>query len=404
MKKFYFSQKRGSFLSFSSPFENDWLLQKEFGLQKNNNIVVNMMIKEPIAVRIRLEDVTVKFKDRRNPKNEVIAVNHVNLEVPESKLICLLGPSGCGKSTALYAISGLQELTGGKIYFGDRDVTKLDTQERKIGLVFQNYSLYPHMTVSQNIAFPLKNAKWKRKDIEERIQEVARIVQISELLERKPAQLSGGQQQRVAIARALAKNPEILLLDEPLSNLDAKLRRSTREEIRRIQKTTGITTIFVTHDQEEAMTISDEIVIMEDGRFVQQGLPQEVYEQPANLFVAGFIGSPTMNFFDGRFEDGAVMVGNYRVAAHSGASGAVTVGVRPESVRLKEDGLRVKVEIVELLGRERVCRLRTETGELLTMITDIDTLVEEDTQISVGFSPGKVYLFEAESGEALARI
>lgn len=355
-------------------------------------------------MRIRLQDVTVRFQDRKNPKNEVVAVNHVNLEIPEGKLICLLGPSGCGKSTTLFAIAGLQELSDGKIFFRDKDVTNLDTQERRIGLVFQNYALYPHMTVAGNIAFPLKNAKWKKEDIEARIQEVAKIVQISELLDRKPAQLSGGQQQRVAIARALAKKPEILLLDEPLSNLDAKLRHSTREEIKRIQKATGITTVFVTHDQEEAMTISDEIVIMEAGFFVQQGQPQEVYEHPSNLFVAGFIGSPTMNFFTGRFEDGSVMVEDYRIASHSGVNGPITIGVRAEALQPKDKGLKGHVVNVELLGRERLCQIQLESGQNITMITSIDTQIEEEQDITVGFVSGKVYLFDSESSKAMARV
>lgn len=357
-----------------------------------------------MCVRIRLDDVTVRFQDRKNPKNEVIAVNKVDLDIPEGKLICLLGPSGCGKSTTLFAIAGLQELTEGKIYFRDKDVTHLDTQERKIGLVFQNYALYPHMTVAGNIAFPLKNAKWKKQDIEARVLEVATIVQIGDLLDRKPAQLSGGQQQRVAIARALAKKPEILLLDEPLSNLDAKLRHSTREEIKRIQKATGITTVFVTHDQEEAMTISDEIVIMEAGNFIQQGKPQDVYERPNNLFVAGFIGSPTMNFFKGRFENGAVMVDGYRIAGHSGQDGPVTVGVRAEAIQVKEKGLLGLVENVELLGRERLCRVRLENGQEVSMVASIDTLIEEEQNITIGFVTGKVYLFDAETGKALARV
>ena len=355
-------------------------------------------------MRIKLENVTVKFKDRKNPKNEVVAVNHVNLEIPEGKLVCLLGPSGCGKSTTLFAIAGLQELSEGKIFFGDDDVTNQDTQERGIGLVFQNYALYPHMTVAGNIAFPLKNAKWSKQAIQERVDEVAKIVQIGELLDRKPAQLSGGQQQRVAIARALAKNPKILLLDEPLSNLDAKLRHSTREEIKRIQKATGITTIFVTHDQEEAMTISDEIVIMEAGSFRQQGQPQDVYEKPSNVFVAGFIGSPTMNLFEGRFENNGIWVDHYRIASHSGQDGKVTVGVRAESIRLAENGLKGHVTSVELLGRERMCRVELENGVAIAMVTSIDTIIEDESDIVVDFAPGKVYLFDSETGLALTRI
>ncbi|MBE5786908.1 MAG: ABC transporter ATP-binding protein, partial [Clostridiales bacterium] len=241
-------------------------------------------------MKIVLENLTKIFPSRNKKSNdEVIAVNNFNFEIPDGKLIGLLGPSGCGKSTTLYMISGLQKPTGGKIYFGDDDVTELSTENRGIGLVFQNYALYPHMTVLQNILFPLQNLKGADKmtkpQMLERAYYAAQLVQIENLMERKPSELSGGQQQRVAIARALVKMPRVLLLDEPLSNLDARLRLQTREEIRRIQKETGITTVFVTHDQEEAMSISDMIVVMKLGVVQQIGAPQDVYDSPANLFV-----------------------------------------------------------------------------------------------------------------------
>ena len=220
----------------------------------------------------------------------------MNITIPDGKLVGLLGPSGCGKSTTLYMISGLQKVTGGQIFFGDDDVTHLTPENRGVGLVFQNYALYPHLTVKQNIMFPLENLKGadrlSKEEMLKRTVEAARLVQIDDLLARKPSELSGGQQQRVAIARALVKMPKVLLLDEPLSNLDARLRLQTREEIRRIQRETGITTVFVTHDQEEAMSISDEIVIMKLGIVQQIGRPQEVYDNPANLFVAKFLGTP----------------------------------------------------------------------------------------------------------------
>ena len=238
-------------------------------------------------MKVVLENVTKIFPSRnKKVKDEVIAVNDFNLEIPDGKLVCLLGPSGCGKSTTLYMISGLQDPTGGKIFFGEDDVTKLSPENRGIGLVFQNYALYPHMTVQQNILFPLQNLKGEnrlsKEEMLSRANEVAKLVQIDEYMNRKPAELSGGQQQRVAIARALVKMPRVLLLDEPLSNLDARLRLQTREEIRRIQRNTQITTIFVTHDQEEAMSISDYIVIMKLGVIMQTGRPQWVYDDPAN--------------------------------------------------------------------------------------------------------------------------
>ena len=246
---------------------------------------------------IRLENLVVKF-------GYFNAINNVTLQIPKGKLVSLLGPSGSGKSTTLFTISGIHKPFSGKIFFGDKDVTGLEPEELGIGLVFQNYALYPHMTVRENIMFPLKNLKWNKEEAEKRVIEVAEIVKIANQLDKKPAQLSGGQQQRVAIARALAKKPDILLLDEPLSNLDTKLRVETRQEIRRIQKETGVTAIFVTHDQEEAMCISDEIVLMKDGAIQQVSSPTDIYMNPINKFVASFIGSPEMNFINVDLKDG----------------------------------------------------------------------------------------------------
>ena len=254
-------------------------------------------------MKVILENLTKKFPNRNKKQADVIAVNHFNFEIPDGKLIGLLGPSGCGKSTALNLLCGLLKPTSGKIFFGEDDVTNLPAENRGVGMVFQNYALYPHLTVKQNIMFPLQNLKGKDKltkeQMAERTFEAAKLVQIEELMERKPSELSGGQQQRVAIARALVKMPRILLMDEPLSNLDARLRLQTREEIRRIQKETGITTVFVTHDQEEAMSISDSIVVMKDGVVQQIGKPQDVYDNPVNLFVARFLGTPPINLFEG---------------------------------------------------------------------------------------------------------
>ncbi|MBQ1945329.1 MAG: ABC transporter ATP-binding protein, partial [Clostridia bacterium] len=262
-------------------------------------------------MKIVLKNLTKIFPSRsKKAGEEVIAVNNFDFTIPDGKLIGLLGPSGCGKSTTLYMISGLQKPTSGQIFFGDDDVTELSTENRGIGLVFQNYALYPHLTVKQNILFPLQNLKGEDKmtkqQMIERAYEAAKLVQIEELMDRKPSELSGGQQQRVAIARALVKMPRVLLLDEPLSNLDARLRLQTREEIRRIQRETKVTTVFVTHDQEEAMSISDEIVVMKDGVIQQIGKPQEVYDNPCNLFVAKFLGTPPINVFRGKVSGGKV--------------------------------------------------------------------------------------------------
>ena len=251
-------------------------------------------------MKIVLQNLTKKFPSRsKKSPGEVIAVNDFTFEIPDGKLIGLLGPSGCGKSTALNLICGLQKPTEGKIFFGEDDVTNLPPEHRGVGLVFQSYALYPHLTVLKNITFPLENLrgadKLSKEEMEKRALKAAKLVQLEGLMDRKPSELSGGQQQRVAIARALVKTPRVLLLDEPLSNLDARLRLQTREEIRRIQRQTGVTTIFVTHDQEEAMSISDMIVVMKEGVVQQIGKPQEVYDNPVNLFVAKFLGTPPIN-------------------------------------------------------------------------------------------------------------
>ena len=265
-------------------------------------------------MKIVLDKLTKSFKERgKNAKGNVIAVNDMTLTIPDGKLIALLGPSGCGKSTTLNMICGLLEPTSGDIFFGEENVTKLSPQERGVGMVFQNYALYPHLTVMENICFPLENltgaSKLSKEEMAKRAMRAAELVEIEKLLDRKPAELSGGQQQRVAIARALVKEPRVLLLDEPLSNLDARLRLATREEIRNIQKSTKVTTIFVTHDQDEAMSISDEIVVMKDGVVQQSGQPQSVYDDPSNLFVAKFLGTPPINLFDGILSGGKLCLG-----------------------------------------------------------------------------------------------
>ena len=265
-------------------------------------------------MKITINNLTKIFPARKKTEHEVTAVNNMSIEIPSGKLVGLLGPSGCGKSTTLFMLSGLEEPTSGSIYFGDDDVTDLAPEKRGIGLVFQNYALYPHMTVEQNIMFPLTNMRIPKEEARQRALEAAGLVQIEELMGRKPSELSGGQQQRVAIARALVKMPNVLLLDEPLSNLDARLRLQTREEIKRIQVETGITTVFVTHDQEEAMSICDIMVVMKLGVVQQIGEPQAIYDDPANLFVANFLGTPPINIFTGYIHDGGVYIGKERIA------------------------------------------------------------------------------------------
>ena len=310
-------------------------------------------------MKVELQNLTKIFPSRNKKSgDEVIAVNDFTFTIPDGKLVGLLGPSGCGKSTTLYMISGLQKPSSGKIFFGDEDVTDLAAENRGVGLVFQNYALYPHMTVRQNILFPLQNLKGadklSKEEMQERALEAARLVQIDELMDRKPSELSGGQQQRVAIARALVKMPRVLLLDEPLSNLDARLRLQTREEIRRIQKETGITTVFVTHDQEEAMSISDVIVVMKLGVLQQIGKPQDVYDDPTNLFVAKFLGTPPINVFSGVVKSEQLYIGNAAVLAVPGVKDqAVTVGIRPEGFIPAADGKLVcQLRSIEVMGRD----------------------------------------------------
>ena len=362
-------------------------------------------------MKVVLQNLTKIFPSRNKKSGEeVVAVNNFNFEIPDGKLIGLLGPSGCGKSTTLYMISGLQKPTSGQIFFGEDDVTELPTENRGVGLVFQNYALYPHMTVKQNILFPLQNLKGEdklsKKDMLERAITAAKLVQIDDLMERKPSELSGGQQQRVAIARALVKMPRVLLLDEPLSNLDARLRLQTREEIRRIQRETGITTIFVTHDQEEAMSISDQIVVMKLGVVQQIGAPQAVYDDPANLFVAKFLGTPPVNVFAGTVRDGKLYIGEEAVLDVPGvADQEVTVGIRPEGFVLDENGpMHCNLNSVEVMGRD-VSIVSTHDASLNPVVRSIinaDNKVDRD-QASVAFSlkTHKVFLFNKETEERI---
>ena len=304
---------------------------------------------------IKLVQLTKVFADK--DQSEVRAVDNVDIVIPSGKLIGLLGPSGCGKSTTLYMIAGLLSPTEGQIFFGDEDVTKLSPEKRGIGLVFQNYALYPHMTVKNNILFPLQNMKVPKAEALARTQKVADLVDIGSLLNRKPRQLSGGQQQRVAIARALVKQPDVLLLDEPLSNLDARLRLQTREEIKRIQRETGITTVFVTHDQEEAMSISDEIVVMKLGVVQQKGKPQDVYNNPINKFVAKFLGTPPINMFEGRIENKQLMIGDEVIDTVDFPDQDVEIGIRPEGFEVADGAatgaFSFIVESVEFIGRDK---------------------------------------------------
>ena len=362
-------------------------------------------------MKVTIQNLTKKYPNRNKKQTQdVTAVSNMNLEIPDGQLIGLLGPSGCGKSTTLNLLSGLQKPTEGNIFFGEDDITNLPPEHRGVGLVFQNYALYPHLTVRQNITFPLENRKGKDRLSKQQMQdmalEAAKLVQIEGLMDRKPSELSGGQQQRVAIARALVKTPRILLLDEPLSNLDARLRLQTREEIRRIQRATGITTVFVTHDQEEAMSISDQIVVMKDGVVQQVGKPQHVYDDPVNLFVAKFLGTPPINVFSGSVRSGKLFIGENAVMDAVGvADQEVAVAIRPEGFEPGVDGVMTCDLIrVEVMGRDvsMVCGHPAFTGDSFRAIVSSEDLsYASGTTVRFHLKKAKVFLFRPEDGQRI---
>jgi multiple sugar transport system ATP-binding protein len=345
-------------------------------------------------MEIRLDKLTKVFTDKTG--KETRAVDELSITIPSGKLVGLLGPSGCGKSTTLFMIAGLHKPSGGKIFFGKDDVTRLAPEKRGIGLVFQNYALYPHMTVRQNIMFPLENIDIKRSEALELVDEMAKLVGIQDQLDKKPAQLSGGQQQRVAIARALVKKPRVLLLDEPLSNLDARLRLQTREEIKRIQRETGITTIFVTHDQEEAMSISDQMVVLDYGVMQQMEQPQVMYNKPTNLFVAKFLGNPPINILEGTVKDGKIMIGDFEIGTTKVKNGTYDLGIRPEDFRFDKAGYVVEPIDFEHIGRDTLVRFKL--GEtVVRALIDSDSVSDTD-KITLIVKKGKVHLFDKETG------
>ncbi len=367
------------------------------------------------TMKIVLQDLTKRFPDLNHKRQEVTAVDHFSFEIPDGELVSLLGPSGCGKSTTLNMICGLETPSEGRILFGEDDVTELPPENRGVGMVFQSYALYPHLTVRKNILFPLQNLTGKdrlsREEMNRRAEEAAELVQITDYLERRPRELSGGQQQRVAIARALVKRPRVLLLDEPLSNLDARLRIQTRAEIRRIQQETGITTVFVTHDQEEAMSISDRMVVMKDGVLQQIGKPQEIYDAPANQFVAKFLGNPPINLFRGTLQGRQIMLDGNTVmtlpAAPRGEDVAcgVVVGIRPEGLVPAADGpLCCRLRSVEVMGRDVsvVAEHAASEGETLrAIVSGEDALHASEGTVRFTVKPQKLFLFDEKTGDVI---
>ena len=351
-------------------------------------------------MRVVLDHVTKKFDD-------FTAVSDFSATLEDGKLVCLLGPSGCGKSTLLNMLSGILPVTDGHIWFDDDDVTKTPPEKRGIGLVFQNYALYPHMTVLQNICFPLETQHVPKDERLKRAKEIAKLVHVDTLLNRRPGELSGGQQQRVAIARALVKNPRLLLLDEPLSNLDARLRLEMREEIRRIQQRTQVTTIFVTHDQEEALAISDRIVLMKAGVMQQNDLPQNLYDQPANQFVADFLGNPPINNIPGVVQEGVFHAQGdergVRMPIFDGISynRKVNLSVRAEAFVLDEEGpMTAKVTRVYTMGKEEMAYLTLGDIEFRAYI-DAEANLQKGQEVRLNLRRRGVFVFDLESGERI---
>ena len=333
----------------------------------------------------------------------------LDLAIADGEMVVVLGPSGCGKSTLLRLVAGLETVTSGEIRIGPRRVNELEPKDRDIAMVFQNYALYPHMTVYDNMAYGLRNRRVPRAEIEQRVRRAADILGLGELLQRKPRQLSGGQRQRVAMGRAIVRDPQVFLFDEPLSNLDAKLRVQMRHEIRQLQARLGTTGIYVTHDQVEAMTLGDRLVVMNEGRIEQVGTPLEVYERPASLFVAGFIGSPPMNSFDARLgEDRAsVLVDGVRLplaaplAAAPGA--AVVAGMRPEHLQSVADGpLTLAVDWVEMLGADTIAHGRIAGGTRICVRLPGGTVVAEGDRLPLAVPPARLHVFDPESGLRIA--
>ncbi len=329
------------------------------------------------------------------------AVKPASYDIADGEFVVLVGPSGCGKSTMLRMIAGLEDISEGALKIGDRQVNKVDPADRDIAMVFQNYALYPHMTVRKNIGYGLKNRKIDKSTIEAKVQEAATMLNLTEYLDRKPSQLSGGQRQRVAMGRAIVRDPSLFLFDEPLSNLDAKLRNQMRIEIKALQRRLGVTSIYVTHDQIEAMTMADRIIVMNGGIIEQIGTPAEVYHSPASTFVASFMGAPPMNLLEGRVDGGAVRVGETVVTNTALAvAGPVTVGIRPEDLEPSVGGqLRIDVSIIEELGAHRLVHGHI-AGQALTMQIGKDTAIG-DGPIPVAIKNNAVSLFDHQTGNRL---
>ncbi len=332
-------------------------------------------------------------------QGDVRAVHDVTADIDDGDFVVLVGPSGCGKSTLLRMVAGLEHITEGDVRIGERLVNRLNPADRDIAMVFQNYALYPHMTVYGNLAYGLKNRRFAKDEIDRRVREAARILELSTYLDRKPRQLSGGQRQRVAMGRAIVREPAAFLFDEPLSNLDAKLRVQMRGEIKRLQKQLATTSIYVTHDQQEAMTMADELIVLNGGRIEQKGAPLDVYRVPASTFVASFIGSPPMNLVPARIDGGEVWLGATRIGTGiDRPPGEVTLGMRPEDLTPGRGGISLRVSYVEELGASRLIH-GTHEGQDLIAATSPDHPLSDDMELSI--RPEALHFFDPRTGVRL---
>jgi inositol-phosphate transport system ATP-binding protein len=341
----------------------------------------------------------IELKGVAKSWGEVTAVEPLDLVIGDGEFVAVLGPSGCGKSTTLCLLAGIYAPSAGDILFDGARVNEVEARDRNVGIVFQSYALYPHMTALHNILFPLRFKRVEKAEAQRRAREAAQLVQVEELLDRKPSQMSGGQQQRVALARALVKAPQLLLLDEPLSNLDATLRLTMRGEIRRLQRRVGVTTILVTHDQIEATTMADRIICMSKGRIEQIGTADALYHTPDSLFVASFIGSPPINLLDGMAAGGGIRVGETTLAGADGASGKVVLGIRPEAVLLGEGAMRARVTDLEPHGRETIYHLATPLGALRALEPGATARFRLDDELACTID--RPLLFDAASGRRI---
>jgi ABC-type sugar transport system ATPase subunit len=344
------------------------------------------------GIRVRLEGLSKHF-------GKVVALRTLDLDIHAGEMVAFLGPSGCGKTTTLLMIAGIYQPTAGAIHFGDRRVDHLHPRDRDVGMVFQSYALYPHLTLFENIAFPLRLKGRRAEEVSTKVRQTAELLSIAPILDRRPAQVSGGQQQRAALARALIKEPQVLLLDEPLSNLDAQIRLQARGEIRRLQQELGVTSILVTHDQSEALAMADRVAVFSTGELQQFAPPDELYHRPANTFVAGFVGHPPMNLFAGRFENGGFQMGAARFPVPPGRVwGEGTLGIRPEDVRLGGE-VPARVLVVEPLGREALVTAAVD-GTALKLLVGEHERPAPGSQIRVGCPPERLHLFDAQGRRA----